>query len=90
VKAATDDYLDSQDVMGNWIEECALLGANCRSRSQELHKSWVRWCEENEHYKTSLKQFLGALLERPNIRKVHTEVGNLIQGIDVRPWVKIL
>jgi hypothetical protein len=50
-----------------------------------LHKSWVRWCEENEHYKTSLKQFLGALLERPNIRKVHTEVGNLIQGIDVRP-----
>jgi putative DNA primase/helicase len=83
VKAATDDYLDSQDVMGNWIEERAVLGVNCRGRSQELHKSWVRWCEENEHYKTSLKQFLSALLERPNIRKVHTNMGNLIEGIDV-------
>jgi putative DNA primase/helicase len=85
VKAATDDYLDSQDVLGSWIEECCILGVNCRTRSKDIHQSWVAWCKQNEQYPTSLSYFLNSLLERPKIRKVHTEVGNLIEGIDVRP-----
>lgn len=85
VKAATDDYLQGQDVMGCWIEECCVIGVNCKGRTQELHKSFVEWSKQNEYYPTSLKQFLSTLLERPKIRKIHTEVGNVIEGIDVRP-----
>jgi putative DNA primase/helicase len=85
VRDATDEYLESQDTLGSWISECCVTGVSCRSRSQELHKSWVTWCEQNETYKTSIQHFVNSLIERPNIRRVKTKSGNFIEGIDLTP-----
>jgi putative DNA primase/helicase len=85
VRVATDEYLDGEDVIGSWIEECCVLGPNCNSRSNDLHADWIAWCTTNEHYKSSMKEFLKALLDRPNLRKKHTNMGNLIEGIALRP-----
>lgn len=81
VKAATDTYMEGQDVMGAWIQERCVLGANNRAKGPSLYGSWIRWCEENNQYKNSQRSFLTALQERPNIRAKHTEYGNYFLGI---------
>lgn len=81
VKAATDTYMESQDVMGAWIEERCILGPNNRAKGPALYKHWIEWCEENNQYKNSQRSFLTALQERPNIRAKHTEYGNYFLGI---------
>ena len=81
VRLATDEYLESQDLMGQWIGECCLLGPNKRGKSPDLYKSWIEWCELNNQYKTSQRAFLGSLKERPKIRAIHTASGNFIEGI---------
>lgn len=81
VKAATETYMQGQDVMGAWIEERCIMGANNRAKGQTLYKDWISWCEENNQYKNSQRAFLSALQERPNIRAKHTEYGNYYLGI---------
>lgn len=81
VRLATEEYLESQDVMGQWIRECCVLEPNARSKSGDLYKSWSDWCRANNQYLTSQKTFLGALKERPKIRPKHTSEGNFIEGI---------
>ncbi len=81
VRAATDDYLQDQDVMGAWIEECCVIRPGLQSKSKSLYASWKSWCEENQQYATSQRTFLGALKERPKIRHEHTEYGNFFVGI---------
>lgn len=84
VRLATDEYLESQDVMGQWIGECCVMGPNMRGKTAEFYKSWISWCDLNNQYKTSQRAFLGALKERPKIRPIHTETGNYIEGIGLR------
>jgi len=81
VKVATDTYMESQDVMGAWIEERCIVGPNNRAKGQALYKNWIGWCEENNQYKNSQRSFLTALQERQNIRAKHMEYGNYFLGI---------
>ena len=81
VKAATETYMQGQDVMGAWLEERCVMGANNRAKGPTLYKEWISWCEENNQYKNSQRAFLSALQERPNIRAKHTEYGNYYLGI---------
>jgi P4 family phage/plasmid primase-like protien len=81
VKAATDTYMESQDVMGAWLEERCIIGPNNRAKGPTLYKDWISWCEENNQYKNSQRAFLSALQERPNVRAKHFEKGNYYLGI---------
>jgi putative DNA primase/helicase len=81
VRLATEDYMDAQDVMGQWLGECCVLGSNCRSKGDKLYGSWIKWCEEHNQYKTSQRAFLSSLQERPNIKAKHTNSGNYFLGV---------
>lgn len=45
VVAASDDYIDGEDTVGQWIEECCRTGPNCNATARALFKSWQGWAE---------------------------------------------
>jgi len=48
VVAATKEYFDSQDIFGQWVNECCELHPDDKrkfERSSDLYESWVRFCD---------------------------------------------
>ena len=57
VKAATNEYLASQDTIRNWIAECTAEDVNSEMLASSLFASWKQWCFENNEYAGSMKTF---------------------------------
>lgn len=60
VQAAAEEYEKSEDLVGQWVEECcAIYGdPNAKTKSGEAYKRFLVWCEANgEHPRTSQKAF---------------------------------
>ena len=81
VQDATDSYLEDQDVLGAFINDCCVAGANCRSKSTLLYKRFAEWCEQNNIFRRSKTYFDNAIQERPGIKYKHTEQGNYVFGV---------
>ncbi len=64
VRQATRDYLDSEDAVSLWIEECADLDANAWEPVSALFASWKRWAEAAGEFVGSQKRFSSVLQER--------------------------
>jgi putative DNA primase/helicase len=64
VRAATDDYLDSEDAVSLWIEESTTPDVNAWEASGALFASWKRWAEAAGEYVGSQKRFSATLQER--------------------------
>jgi putative DNA primase/helicase len=60
VKAATDEYLSSQDSLANWLDECTEEAA-VETKSSVLYGSWKTWCEDNGEVPGSRKAFTQSL-----------------------------
>jgi putative DNA primase/helicase len=58
VRAATDEYLASEDVLQSWIDERCELGVDKWASRQELFQSWTRWAEQAREVVGTQKQFL--------------------------------
>ena len=64
VRAATEDYLDSEDAMSLWIEESTTPDVDAWEASGALFASWKRWAEAAGEYVGSQKRFSATLQER--------------------------
>ena len=64
VKAATGEYRNEMDVIGQFIEECCIVGPNEKVSSKELFDKYIEWCEENKEYNLTNRQFIYKLKER--------------------------
>ncbi|MEH6556306.1 MAG: phage/plasmid primase, P4 family [Oceanicoccus sp.] len=40
---ASAEYMESQDDLAAWIEECCITGANCKQGSGDLYRNFTRW-----------------------------------------------
>lgn|SRR5262249_52911507 len=47
---ATKEYLASQDVARNWLDECTAKDPQAETDLTKLYASWKVWCEENGEY----------------------------------------
>ena len=47
VKKSTEEYFESEDQVGNWVNSECILAKNCRSKSKDLYFSYKKWSEEN-------------------------------------------
>jgi phage/plasmid primase, P4 family, C-terminal domain len=56
VRAATDDYFDTEDAIGRWLSECAVLEDTAQTTTQELFQSWREWAGRNNEYCGSMKR----------------------------------
>jgi putative DNA primase/helicase len=47
VKAATAGYRSEMDVLGQFIDECCLVGPNYRVKASDLYDTYKQWCTEH-------------------------------------------
>jgi putative DNA primase/helicase len=65
VSAATQEYLDAEDLLRQFLEECCLTGSdNYRCRAGRLHKAFVTWCGDRLETPMKMRGFGDAMAER--------------------------
>jgi putative DNA primase/helicase len=64
VRNATNDYLDAEDTLATWLDECCDLNANYRVARTRLFASWKVWAERGGEFVGSQKQFFEKLENR--------------------------
>jgi putative DNA primase/helicase len=84
VKSATSEYLSSEEVLGRWMDENAVLGPAYFSSSSALYEDWRHWCDANREYVGTQKQFSQRLEQRGELTKVRTEKARGFQGIALK------
>jgi putative DNA primase/helicase len=57
VTNATNEYLESEDAIKLWIEECCAKGANYWTEVRLLFRCWKEWCEASGEYFGSTRRF---------------------------------
>jgi putative DNA primase/helicase len=87
VTAATTAYLDAQDTVAAWLDECCELDANTWERSQTLFASWKAFAERCGHFVGDTKTFRDRLDGRDGISH-RPEPGTKragYQGVHLKP-----
>jgi putative DNA primase/helicase len=64
VTAATDEYRDTQDLLGAFIAERCFIGPNLRTKAGDLYASYVGWCKDTGETALSQSRFGETLSER--------------------------
>lgn len=70
VMAATTEYLEQQDVLGNWLEECVQIPARGAVRRGDLYRSFKAWAEEAGEYVLPQKRFITAMESRGHVARM--------------------
>jgi putative DNA primase/helicase len=66
VTSATEAYLEAEDAIATWIEECCERDPNAWEKTTALFASWSAWAEKAGEYVGSLKRFTERLKSREN------------------------
>ncbi len=61
VLAATAEYLEQQDNLGAWLDECCELTAAFSARRGDLYKSYKEWAEDAGEYALPQKRWIAAM-----------------------------
>jgi putative DNA primase/helicase len=64
VQAATAAYLEAEDAIAAWIDECCILEPEAWASSTTLFASWTAWATKAGEYVGSQKRFGDALASR--------------------------
>jgi putative DNA primase/helicase len=64
VIAATEEYLEAEDAMGQWLGDCCMMEKQFHSTSSSLFGSWSQWCARAGEYAGSQKRFSQAMQAR--------------------------
>ncbi len=64
VRAATEDYRDSMDRVGEFIREACETGGEVEATASELYSAFVRWCEEHHEKPWGRRRFGESLGEK--------------------------
>ena len=80
---ASEDYFHDEDLVGQWIQEQCVTGANRSATSRSLFENWSRWAGAQGVERGSTKLFGEALRSRNFVPK-HSRTGNLWHGLALR------
>ncbi len=80
VRNATDEYLDSEDLVQTWLSSAIELDPNARSTTDQLFASWRQFAETNREEIGGIKDFMKALEAKQFVRK-HGRDGNRWHGL---------
>lgn len=64
VVSATEEYLESEDSLGRWLEDECIKSERATVATEELYQSWKTWAEKQGEYVGSMKKFAEDLLKR--------------------------
>lgn len=79
---ATQEYMDSEDVLADWIEECC-------ERVSELdgatgYQNYRKWCDSQGHTAWSRQGWSKAMLERPDFDSRRSNGRTVIIGLSLK------
>ncbi len=84
VREATDEYFESEDSLGRWIDERCVRATNARSLTNELFADWKQWAETAGEFVGTQKR-LSELLQSRGIQKWRNSGGlRGLQGIGLK------
>jgi putative DNA primase/helicase len=72
------------DVIGNFIKECCIVGANSKVRIRELFKTYQDWCEDNNEHASSERLF-GMRIKELGYKQGRTAEARFWEGIALKP-----
>jgi putative DNA primase/helicase len=87
VTEATAEYLQSEDAIAAWIEECCTLDPSAKSASTALFASWSQWATKSGEFVGALKRFSG-VLEDKGYAKYRDNVARGFIGIRINPYYR--
>lgn len=64
VEAATNEYRSDMDIIGNWLNQCCVLGAEHEAQSTKLYESYREWATDNGFRAVSQRKLSNSLKER--------------------------
>ena len=74
---ATAEYMNSEDQVGLWLDECCTLDVGAREGSTPLFECWVRWCNTNG-LKGGSQKTLAYKLEERDFDKIKDGSGRMV------------
>ena len=80
---ATAAYLEAEDAVGAWIEECCQCGPQAWASSRTLFGAWNQWATSAGEYVGSQRRFIQALETRGFV-PVRKNTGRGFAGIELR------
>lgn len=80
VRDATEEYLEEQDTLKAWINECCELGSSLRDGVKALYENYTTWCQEANEYAAPLRRFREKLGKK-GFRDGRDRHGMYIEGI---------
>ena len=83
VREATDEYIRSQNVVGNWMTERCDTGYGLRAVASELYGDFKAWTHNTGE--DSLKQAdFNKALEDLKFKSKHTNIGKVWDGLKLQ------
>jgi putative DNA primase/helicase len=70
VLAATDEYKQDQDMFGEFISTCCVVGERARCSGNQLYSEYERWCEESNYKPLTSKSFVRAMRDKGFIQEI--------------------
>lgn len=83
ITAAVNDYMEDEDVIGQWISEQCSVGGLARATASELYRSWSLWATAGG-YEPGSQKILGAQLRERGFKPGRVGGGRGWQGIALR------
>lgn len=84
VTEATAEYLQTEDRLGRWLDECCEFDVNAWTSSTTLFMSWMRWTELNGE-KTGSQTQLSTDLKEAGYTLERRMAGNGFAGLRLKP-----
>jgi putative DNA primase/helicase len=89
VRAATDEYLEAEDALNLWMEECVELVPDAWESSGTLFASWRAWAEKAGEFVGTAKRLTQTLADRGFVPQRQSGTGlrgfRGLRVVDVRP-----
>lgn len=83
VRAAAEEYFEAEDLIGQWIHECCICGADQKAPSAQLFQSWKSWAEAGG-FPAGSKKTLGEALGARGFERIVIQRGRGRAGIGLR------
>jgi P4 family phage/plasmid primase-like protien len=84
VREASENYLEGEDALGQWLDERCILGGSALTPFDQLFQDWREWCEANGGPGWGGKALSKALDERGFHRRKSGSIRGF-DGIALRP-----
>jgi putative DNA primase/helicase len=88
VRAATDDYLESEDSVAAWIEECCEPDSQARELISNLYANWRAYADKNGVYAGSKTDLGDKLVDKGFLRDRGSRGKRMHVGLRIKPLMR--